>query len=205
MTSILGIPDSEVTPQVHDALTTMLDEYDRVRFELDLRRERESYFKDLADRHSILPVLNRRAFLRELRVVLDHAEIATTVNSVVVFSLANGPEIRRRHGLEMAMRALAVVAESLARNLRASDVCGCLGGYDFGIVLTLAGGEPAAVKAVQLEAEIQRQWELGPYHRLPLALAWGLSTARPGDKAEALLEAADRNLLSRIPASLPTS
>ena len=80
---IMGIPIDELTPKIEEALKFIMGEFDRVRHELDLCRDRETHLQTLADVHPVLPVLNRRALMRELNVVLQRAAKAHTENTFV--------------------------------------------------------------------------------------------------------------------------
>ena len=64
--SVLGIPEAEFTPRVRDAIMTLMGEVDSLRRELDKTRTRLDEVEEAADRDQLLPLLNRRAFVREL-------------------------------------------------------------------------------------------------------------------------------------------
>src|SRR5688572_13181429 len=64
--SFLGIPRGEMTPAVIAALEALIGELDQLKREVSALRARLSEAEGLADRDSLTPVLNRRAFVREL-------------------------------------------------------------------------------------------------------------------------------------------
>src|SRR5262245_8336740 len=64
--SVLGIPEAEVTPRVRDAIMTLMHEVDRLRREVEQMRERVEDLAKAADQDVLLPILNRRAFVREV-------------------------------------------------------------------------------------------------------------------------------------------
>jgi diguanylate cyclase (GGDEF)-like protein len=191
---IMGIPVAELTPKIEEALKFVMGEFDRVRHELDLSRDREAHLQNLADAHPLLPVLNRRALTRELNVVLQRAANAGTENTFVCMSLINGAEIRGRHGLAAVSAVMTEIARTLAAGLRASDVLGSLGGYDFGIILTLADGSAAAGKAERLVAALGDRPPIWADAVLEAKMAWGLRVMTPDDTAETLIDDADRSL-----------
>lgn len=191
---IMGIPVTELTPKIEEALKFVMGEFDRVRHELDLSRDRETHLQTLADAHSLLPVLNRRALMRELNVVLQRAQKARTENAFVCMSLVNGAEIRGRYGLAAVSAVMTEIAKTLAAGLRASDVLGSLGGYDFGIILTLADGPSAAKKADQLVAVLGDRPPAWADVMFEAKMAWGLRVMTPDDTAETLIDDADRSL-----------
>jgi diguanylate cyclase (GGDEF)-like protein len=194
---IMGIPVAELTPKIEEALKFVMGEFDRVRYERDLSRDREAHLQTLADAHSLLPVLNRRALVRELNVVVQRAAKAGTENTFVCMSLVNGAEIRGRYGLAAIGAVMTEIARTLAAGLRASDVLGSLGGYDFGIILTLADGSAAARKADQLVAALRDRPSAWADAVLEAKMAWGLRAITPDDTAESLIDDADRSLRVR--------
>src|SRR4051812_20532840 len=64
--SVLGIPESEFTPRVRAAIRGLRGEVDNLRRELTQPQRRLEDMKKPADQDGMLPLLNRRAFVREL-------------------------------------------------------------------------------------------------------------------------------------------
>src|ERR1700753_818147 len=64
--SVLGIPESEFTPRVRDAIMNLMGEVDSLRRELPQTGDRLEEAKKPADQDHLLPLRNRRAFVREL-------------------------------------------------------------------------------------------------------------------------------------------
>src|ERR1035438_8601165 len=62
--SVLGIPEGEFTPSVRDAIMTLMHEVDRLRQEVEQTRLRLEDMARTADQDMLLPILNRRAFVR---------------------------------------------------------------------------------------------------------------------------------------------
>jgi len=137
---IMGIPASDMTPNIQDALTEILNAFDHQRLELDQLRAHVSYMEDQEDRHSFLPVRNRKALFRELSRSLVIAEQTELSHCFLCFHIGNVETIRREQGLAAAEAALIRVAEVLSRDLRASDAIGSLDSTDFGIILALSDG-----------------------------------------------------------------
>lgn len=192
-----GIPPEEMTPRVRAALDGLLAQFDDVRKQLQAERDREAYLQGLADGHPVLPVGNRRHLIRELSRVIARSRVAQTRNTFLIVSIGNAALIRRSHGEAAVHALLCEVAARLAANVRASDVVANLGGYDFGIILTLAGGGAAEEKAKALVAAIAA-----------LAIDWngavlrpepdvGAAAIGPDDAADAVIAAADQALVTR--------
>jgi GGDEF domain-containing protein len=72
--AFLGVPEPEMTPAVKAALVTLLTEIDDLRGEVGRLKARLAEAETLADRDALTPLLNRRAFLRELSRVAAFAE-----------------------------------------------------------------------------------------------------------------------------------
>lgn len=194
---MFGIPDAELTPRVRRALIRLLDRFDEARRQIDAARDREAYLHGLADGHPVLPLGNRRFLIRELSRIIERTRIAQTINSFVVISIANGARIRADHGEAAAHALLCEAAQILVSGVRASDVVASLGGYDFGVVLTLAASDAAAIKACALARSLGAKPVDHAGRRLRAEPVWGLHEIARSDTADAVIAAADLDLVAR--------
>src|SRR5690349_12740807 len=64
--TVAGIPEAELTPRVRDVLLGLMGEVDHLRRQLEDAQSRISYLERLADEDALMPIANRRAFVREL-------------------------------------------------------------------------------------------------------------------------------------------
>lgn len=190
---IMGIPQDEVTPRVHDALTAIMAEFDRIRAERDRLLEQNAYLQEVADGHSFLPVLNRRALLRELSRILARAERSETTSAFLYIQLLGLERVRQDHGRAVADELLVRVANIIRQELRESDVVGSMDSGDFGVVLPLIDAETAAAKAADVTAAIERRTAEVDRGILSLRARTGVYGFRPGDEARDVLAAADRS------------
>ena len=85
--SIMGIPEAELTPKVRDALMSLMAEVEAMRRDLREARDRLENLERLADRDPLIPVANRRAFVRELTRTMSHSERYGHASSVVYIDL----------------------------------------------------------------------------------------------------------------------
>ena len=83
---------------------------------------------NLADEDSLLPVINRRAFVRELSRAMSFAQRYTQPSSLAFFDVNNMKTINDELGHAAGDAALMHVAEMLLEHVRHSDVVGRLGG-----------------------------------------------------------------------------
>ncbi len=194
---IMGIPASEMTPNVQAALTDILNAFDHQRLELEQLRAHVEYLEDQEDRHSFLPVLNRHALFREMSRRLTAAEKAEVGQTFLCFHIGNMGAIRRNFGLPAVEAVLTQAALELSGDLRSSDVIGSLDGMDFGIILALADARAAEEKAAGLKADIEKHPVFWQDTKIELDAAWGLHVIKPGDTPEEIVAGADRDMLER--------
>ncbi len=190
--SIVGIPETELTPKVQAAIEKLMSEVERLRTSLDMAHERVAYLERLADEDTLIPIYNRRAFVRELSRIVSYAERYGTPSSVLYFDINDMKAINDRLGHAAGDAVLRHVAETLIANLRESDVVGRLGGDEFGVILTHADQALAQEKAAALAAAIENM----PYgwngHSLELSVAFGPYTFSGGENAGEALDRADQ-------------
>ncbi|GAB4371950.1 MAG: diguanylate cyclase [Kiloniellaceae bacterium] len=190
--TVMGIPESELTPKVRKALQQLMAEVWSLRQELEEARQRVGYLEQLADQDTLAPVLNRRAFVRELSRMAAFEERYGAAGAVLYFDVNDLKVVNDTHGHAAGDAVLKRVCEVLLRDTRASDVVGRLGGDEFGVILAQSALEPAAAKAARLAEAIaaeQVDWE---GHRLGISVAYGVHTLSSGQPADDALDAADR-------------
>ena len=134
VTTIQGIPQSELTPRVRMALDVLMAEVQELRGALSQAKKRIGYLENLADQDTLAPVLNRRAFVRELARMISFAERYETPGSVLYFDIDGMKAINDRHGHGAGDLVVRHAAETLLDRLRGSDLVGRLGGDEFGVI-----------------------------------------------------------------------
>lgn len=192
VTSVVGLDDAELSPGVRISLTRLMQEVDNLRRELERSRRRIEYLERLADEDALVPVANRRAFVRELSRMVSFAERYGLIGSVVYFDVNDLKRINDAHGHAAGDAALCRVAKLLVDNVRESDVVGRLGGDEFGVILTQADEATAREKAAALAGLIAAasfEWE---GTSIGLSVAYGLQPLAGTTGADAALNAADR-------------
>ena len=177
----LGLSPAELTPAVRAALTHLQEEVDRLQGKL-------ADAELLADLDPLTPVLNRRAFERELNRAMASARRYGEDLSLVYFDLNGFKGVNDTYGHAAGDAALKHVADVLARNVRDSDVVGRMGGDEFAVILTRA-----AQRAQLIEAD-PVGWRS---HRFFLSVAWGVRPFDPEKEAAELLAEADAAMYLR--------
>jgi diguanylate cyclase (GGDEF)-like protein len=190
--SVLGIPEAELTPKVRSAIMTLMGEVQSLRRELDKAQARLNQLEELADRDTLAPVYNRRAFVRELNRVVSFSERYNVPSSLIYFDINDFKKINDEQGHAAGDGALLYVAQTLLANLRESDTVARLGGDEFGVILARADAGQASEKARQLAEKIgDRPFEFED-RSLPVSVAYCEATFRSGEKVETTLAEADR-------------
>jgi len=153
--------------------------------------------EERADADSMLAVLNRRGFERELTRSIAFTKRYGTPAVLMYIDLDGFKTINDRHGHAAGDALLKAIISDLVRNLRASDVVGRLGGDEFGAVLWNTGPTQAAAKGESLEALIARVSV--DYQGLTLACgaSAGVVALDPDSDMATMLEAADRAMYAR--------
>ncbi|MFP4127268.1 MAG: GGDEF domain-containing protein [Alphaproteobacteria bacterium] len=189
-----GVPKVSLTPEVRAALVALLRDNALLHEEIERRRRREAELERLADEDALVPISNRRSFMRELARAIRAIERYGTPGCVIYFDLNDLKAVNDRHGHAAGDAVLRHVAETLMRNLRASDVFARLGGDEFGVILMWADLETARAKARNLARLIRDRPVAWNGEIIRIGVAYGAYAFAPGEEADAVLNAADREM-----------
>ena len=189
---ILGISEAEMTPAVSAAVQGLLGEIDDLRGEVGRLKGRLAEVEDLADRDALTPLLNRRAFLRELGRIRTFAQRYGSPASLVYFDLDDLKGVNDRLGHAAGDAALKAVAERLQQHVRESDIVGRMGGDEFAVILAQADRVTAEAKAASLARAIEAEpLKFGEWSA-PLHISWGVREITQDAEPEALVTDADQ-------------
>ncbi len=195
--TVMGIPETELTPKVREAIAELMAEVHMLREELERTKKRVGFLEQLADQDTLAPVLNRRAFVRELTRMTAFAERYGATGSVIYFDVNGMKQVNDSLGHSAGDAALRHVAEVLMRSVRASDIVGRLGGDEFGVILAQSGGDAATSKAASLVEAIHNEPVEWNGHQIRLRVAYGVHVLLAGDEVDAALDAADRAMYAQ--------
>ncbi len=187
------IPESELTPRVREALTTLMDDVSDLRGELERAKSRLREMETLAD-HDVLManVLNRRAFVRELARAISFAERYDIETSLLYFDLNNFKPINDRYGHSVGDMLLRSIGKILITGIRDTDFVGRLGGDEFAVVLAKADLDGALIKAARLAAQIETvRVDTGIGLSVRVTTSYGAYTFQKGVDVEEALRLAD--------------
>jgi len=192
ITNLMGIPEAEVTPSVRSAIGSLMDEVERTLDELDALRRRVRDLERLADEDGLLPVVNRRAFVRELSRSMAFARRYGAVGSIAYFDVNGMKSVNDRFGHAAGDAVLHHVADVLTRSVRGSDIVARLGGDEFGVILSRADAPTGQAKAEALARCVEATTCRWQGVDLPVSVAFGAYAFHGADDAVAAIDAADR-------------
>jgi diguanylate cyclase (GGDEF)-like protein len=187
-----GVPETELTPAVREALMKLLAEVQELRQQLQDAQARIAFLERLADEDALTPIANRRAFVRELTRMVAFSQRYRSPASVVYFDVNGMKQINDVHGHAAGDAALMHVAKILIDNIRSSDIVGRLGGDEFGVILAQTNEQQANQKATALAraiAETPLRWN---ERAITVTAAYGVHSFSGGDDAQQAIDAADR-------------
>jgi diguanylate cyclase (GGDEF)-like protein len=193
----LGIDEAELTTAVRDALTRLLGEIDELRQEVGRLKAHLNEAESLADRDALTPLLNRRAFMRELKRVVTFAQRYGSPASLIYFDLDGFKTVNDRFGHAAGDLALQAVAGRLAANVRESDIVGRLGGDEFAVILAQADLGAAHAKAASLAAAVSSEPVQCGDWLAPIKISYGVWPIDPEADAERVLAQADAAMYAR--------
>jgi diguanylate cyclase (GGDEF)-like protein len=140
-----------------EAVARLVAERDAAWDEIARLKLRLAEVEHLADRDPLTPVLNRRAFVREVTRAAAFCGRYGTPASLVYLDLDGFKAVNDRFGHAAGDAVLAWVASGLVERVRESDVVGRLGGDEFGVLLLQVDGPAARTKAASLAEELARE------------------------------------------------
>ncbi|MEO5335760.1 MAG: diguanylate cyclase [Magnetospirillum sp. WYHS-4] len=194
-TEFLGLSPRELTPAVQKAIAGLMAELEHERRDADLAQERVAYLEELITHHSYLPVLNRRALLREIGKAAERARRTGIASVFGLIHLRNTEAVRRRFGRRTADAMQVFAADLMNDSVRETDAIGAISDGDFGIVLALAYEQGAAEKIREIVATLNRQrvtWEGTP---IPFEAEGAVRPISAGETPESVVADADRDLV----------
>jgi diguanylate cyclase (GGDEF)-like protein len=190
--SVLGIPESEFTPKVREAIMGLMNEVDNLRRELAGTKSRLDEMEKTADQDGMLPLLNRRAFVRELTRYISLTDRYNTPASLIYFDLNHLKQTNDTHGHAAGDAVLVHFAQVLTAHVRDSDCVGRLGGDEFGVLLSHADQDKALKKADALAQALEASPTTWNGHAIAVSFAYGAFELKSGDSPDTAIARADQ-------------
>lgn len=145
-----------------------------------------------ADTDPLVPVYNRRAFLREIARAQTVMTRYNMLSTLIFFDLNEFKSVNDRFGHGIGDDLLKMIGAVLQDGVRDCDMVARLGGDEFGILLFKSDVEVARAKAQTLCCRIAEQGVELPTGRISITAAWGVAPCEPADSVEQVLARADR-------------
>jgi diguanylate cyclase (GGDEF)-like protein len=161
----LGLKRRDISDAALDALV-------RLAAERDALAEKLAIAEDLADRDTLTPTYNRRAFIRELHRTMSKVERYKTPAAVLYVDLDGFKALNDCYGHAAGDAVLKHVGRLLLESVRESDAVGRLGGDEFGVILNRANADEARAKAQTLSTQLNSSAIIhaGQAHRIAISI-----------------------------------
>jgi diguanylate cyclase (GGDEF)-like protein len=195
--SVLGIPEAEFTPRVRDAIMTLMHEVDRLRREVDQARVKLEDMARAADQDMLLPILNRRAFVREITRFTSFAERYKTSSSLIYIDLNNFKTVNDAHGHAAGDAVLRHISDLILGQIRESDVFARIGGDEFGVILAHVTADQAARKGESLTKALRDHPPMIDGTAVSLSFSYGIYELRAGETPDSAMQHADRAMYAQ--------
>jgi len=121
-----------------DEIGALARDFDRMAAELETAHD---HLEELALTDPLTGLFNHRAFQERMRQELLRAEREGYAVSIVALDVDNFKQVNDRWGHAAGDQVLRALATSIRGELRASDVCGRVGGDEFMLAIARAGFE----------------------------------------------------------------
>lgn len=197
----IGLDTTALPRQVRAAIEALAGEVLHLREDRARLQDELDNAAHLADRDTLCPVFNRRAFEREVTREISLSERYGTPLCLIFIDLDRFKQINDQFGHATGDKVIQHVAQTLIENVRQSDIVGRLGGDEFGIALTHAEFEDAHAKAQSLESIIGsltvRDAENVDLESVQLGASCGTVLWQRGRTAAALIAEADETMFRR--------
>jgi len=180
---------NDADPKLLELLTKLMSDNAAIRDSIsDLRSELQAAHT-LADLDPLCPILNRRAFKRELEKEITRADRHKRALSLLFIDLDKFKTINDTQGHDAGDRVLIAMANTLRNAVRKSDIVCRLGGDEFAILLIETDAENAKACALALSDRILKD-------NVGVTASIGAATWQTGQSADDLMAKADQAMFS---------
>ncbi|WP_412775680.1 GGDEF domain-containing protein [Thalassospira lucentensis] len=191
MANVLGIPDSQVTPAVEQAIGRLMVRINGLSENLSDLKKHQAYLARSEGRDPFTGAMSRPAFMQILENEMAVQGTDRTMRMLLVCELSNIDEILQRHGQECKDGLFKYVHQIMADFIMSPHHLGYLGCNDFAALLYNVDKDDTRLR---IDAVI-RQINQSPFSHKGKFIAvkpvFGIYQARNGDTATSALNAAD--------------
>ncbi len=196
---IQGLNPRAYPEEVQAVMADLMAQIDHLHREVDLAVGRQGWLEGLADQDAVLPVLNRRAFLREVDSFLESrpsgdlaaVDAPPAPGAMALFYLHNFEALHRSFGLAAADEALSHMARTIQAGVRSTDIIGAVGGAGVAVLLSLVHEDAAWAKVDALRTALASGAARHEGKLLPLRVVAVMAVLADDGPASARLEDLD--------------
>jgi len=192
-----GIPEGELTPSVRKALISLFRETERLREQVKVANSRLDDATRNADRDALLPILNRRAFVREMNRFIAFTERYGTPSCLVYIDLDGFKAVTDLYGHVAGDAVLRQFTDIILEQIRDTDIFARVGGDEFAIILAHVTLDQAIRKAKKFACALKdrpARWNNRP---VTLSFSYGAHKLQAGETADGAIAQADKVMYAR--------
>lgn len=158
-------------------------------------RDFEQQYK-LATTDGLTELFNHRYFQEQIRLLTEQCKRYNTNFSLIIIDIDFFKKFNDNFGHQSGDAVLRQVAQTLKRNVRATDIVCRYGGEEMSIILPNTSKEEAYSTAQKIcERVAQNKFKLSNGKETNVTISLGVSTfPKDGETAEALISSADKRL-----------
>jgi len=171
---------------------SLVDEIGRLRAEVARLTGQIEDLDRLAHYDSLVPLLNRRGFVRQLEKLIDRTNRYGDGGAMLFIDVDGLKMVNDSFGHHAGDAALVHLAKLLLGGVRQSDCVARFGGDEFAILLERTDADQATDTAARLVDLIAGSEFRHDSHLIPLSAAIGIAMIERGDQADQVLIRADR-------------
>lgn len=170
----------------------LIEEISRLRATVARLEGRIEELDGLAHQDTLVPLMNRRGFVRQLEKMVDRADRYGDNGAMLFVDVDDLKLLNDTFGHQAGDAALCHLAELLRTGVRQSDCVARFGGDEFAILLEHANQQVAEDTALRLANRIASDSFTHDGVTIPLSAAIGFSLILPGDEAQTVINRADQ-------------
>jgi diguanylate cyclase (GGDEF)-like protein len=180
------LPETDL-PDAQNEVDALRRENERLRQDIRILEIRTAELERLADSDTLTPLLNRRAFLREVERAIARTARHGISSAVFLADLDGLKAINDSGGHQAGDAVLLHVGYTLRAEVRTTDIVARIGGDEFGLVLEALDETAAAAKAMLLCTAVSAE----TVEAVTPAISIGHTLVRADDTLDAIIARAD--------------